>query len=56
MPFSSDVDACWTCADSLHPGAYEHNPSFLTFINTSRLPFKPYQDGFSKPNDERQAL
>jgi len=30
-------------ARSLHPQCYEHNPGFLSFVNRSGLPFKPYE-------------
>lgn len=44
-------------AASLNPLTYEHNPSFLNFINASGLPFKPYPDGFKKSDlEERQEL
>jgi uncharacterized protein with ParB-like and HNH nuclease domain len=44
-------------AKTLHPKWYENNPSFLTYKETSGLPFKPYPDAFTKANlDERQEL
>lgn len=44
-------------ARSLHPGCYDHNPSFGRFCNRYHLPFKPYPDRFSaKDMAERQAL
>src|SRR5690606_11604718 len=44
-------------AASLNPLTYQHNPSFLSFIKSSGLPFRPYPDGFRKGDvEERQAL
>jgi uncharacterized protein with ParB-like and HNH nuclease domain len=44
-------------AKTLHPKWYENNPSFLTYKETSGLPFKPYPDAFTRANlDERQEL
>ena len=44
-------------AASLNPLAYEKNPSFLRLVEETGLPFKPYPDGFTKPNiEERQEL
>ena len=42
---------------SLHPLAYENNPSFRRVIQTYSLPFKPYRDSFTKASiSERQHL
>lgn len=44
-------------ARSLHPMAYENNPSFLRLSDTYGLPFKPYPSEFTKSAiDERQEL
>lgn len=44
-------------AQSLHPIAYEKNPSFVKFIKNASLPFKSYFTTFSKMDiDERQNL
>lgn len=44
-------------ARSLHPMAYENNPSFLRLCETYELPFKPYPSSFAKSAiDERQEL
>ena len=44
-------------ARSLHPLAYENNPSFSGFMEETGLPFKPYPDGFTKSDiEERQDL
>ncbi len=44
-------------AQSLHPDAYRNNPQFLTLIESTGLPFKPYPDGFGKECiEERQDL
>jgi len=44
-------------AKTLHPKWYENNPSFIRYIGSSGLPFKPYLDAFTKANlDERQEL
>jgi len=44
-------------AASLHPRAYENNPSFVRLIAESGLPFRAYPDGFTKADiDERQDL
>ena len=44
-------------AKSLDPLAYERNPSFLSFIARTNLPFKPYPNGFKKSDiEERQDL
>jgi len=44
-------------ARSLFPTAYENNPTFLSLIAKTGLPFKPYPDTFTASSiDERQAL
>lgn len=44
-------------AKTLHPKWYQNNPSFMGYIGSSGLPFKPYRDAFTKANlDERQEL
>lgn len=44
-------------ARSLHPLAYENNPSFSGFMEETGLPFKPCPDGFTKSDiEERQDL
>jgi len=44
-------------AKTLHPKCYENNPSFISYKDTSGLPFKSYPDAFTKANlDERQEL
>ncbi|WP_332445704.1 DUF262 domain-containing protein [Dehalococcoides mccartyi] len=44
-------------AKTLHPKWYQNNPSFISYKDTSGLPFKPYPDAFIKVSlDERQEL
>lgn len=44
-------------AKSFHPEWYKSNPSFLSYRDSSGLPFKPYPVDFKKANiDERQEL
>jgi hypothetical protein len=44
-------------ARSLHPHCYERNPTFVRFVETSGLPFRPYPDGFADAAvAERQEL
>lgn len=43
-------------ARSLHPNCYQHNPGFLYFINSSKLPFRPHPDFKRADLDARQAL
>jgi hypothetical protein len=44
-------------AQSLHPYAYQHNPSFLGLIQRTGLPFKAYPDGFTLADvEERHEL
>lgn len=43
-------------ARSLNPLCYEHNSGFSSFIERSRLPFKPYSTFQKKELDERQEL
>lgn len=44
-------------ARSLHPLAYENNPSFSGFMEETGLPFKPCPDSFTKSDiEERQDL
>ncbi|MCY4377930.1 MAG: DUF262 domain-containing protein [Spirochaetaceae bacterium] len=44
-------------ARSLHPLAYENNPSFVGLCETHRLEFKPYATEFTRADiDERQRL
>jgi hypothetical protein len=60
MPYSEKVKHYLgqnLLAKSLHPQAYENNPSFKNYIQRSGLPFKPYPSGFGKADlDERQNL
>lgn len=43
-------------AKTLHPNCYTLNPSFETYMRSSGLPFKPYQDFNKNDIDERQRL
>lgn len=44
-------------AKTLHPECYVKNPSFVTYKQTSGLPFKAYPETFSKADlDQRQDL
>jgi hypothetical protein len=44
-------------AKTLHPNCYENNPSFLSYLRRSGLPFKPYPERFVKSDlNERQEL
>jgi uncharacterized protein with ParB-like and HNH nuclease domain len=43
-------------AKSLHPNAYEHNPNFKRFVETSGLAFKPYEEFKKDDLLERQRL
>ena len=43
-------------AQSLHEGAYEHNPGFLRFINDSGLPFRAHAEFKKTDLDARQVL
>jgi hypothetical protein len=43
-------------ARSLHEGAYDHNPGFKRFIETSNLPFRPHAEFRKADLDARQAL
>jgi hypothetical protein len=43
-------------ARSLHEGAYDHNPGFRRFLETSGLPFKPHDHFRSADLDSRQEL
>jgi hypothetical protein len=44
-------------ARSLHPGCYDHNPSFTRFRDRHQLPFKPYPERFTAEDmAERQEL
>lgn len=44
-------------AASLHPNAYESNPSFRKLREETGLPFKPYEDSFTRADmEERQEL
>lgn len=42
-------------ASSLHPLTYENNPGFNSFRARTGLPFKSYQDGFSKEDIEERT-
>jgi len=41
---------------SLHPDCYQHNQGFINFVNSSKLPFRPYLDFKRADLDARQAL
>jgi hypothetical protein len=42
---------------SLHPNCYTNNPGFLSFRNSSSLPFRAYSNEFKKSDlDDRQML
>lgn len=60
MPYSEKLDhysAQNPLARSLHPLAYENNPTFLRLRNEHRLPFEPYASEFKKAQiDSRQDL
>jgi hypothetical protein len=43
-------------ARSLHPQCYERNPGFLHFVQTSGLPFKPYEHFKRSDLEERGVL
>lgn len=43
-------------ARSLHPKAYEHNPTFLKFVDESGLPFRPHPEFKKDDQEERQTL
>jgi hypothetical protein len=43
-------------ARSLHPGAYDHNPGFLQYIERTGLPFTPCQEFKRTDLDARQNL
>ena len=44
-------------AKTLHPNCYRNNPSFLSYMDRSGLPFKPYPVDFTRTSlDERQDL
>ena len=43
-------------AQSLHEKAYEHNPGFKRFIDSSGIPFKPHPQFRKEDLDERQNL
>ncbi len=43
-------------AQSLHEKAYEHNPGFLRFVKTSKLPFQSHVEFKKADLDERQKL
>jgi hypothetical protein len=44
-------------ARSLSPACYEKNPTFLSYVKRSKLPFRPYTDDFTKDDlDGRQEL
>jgi len=44
-------------AKTLHPNCYKNNPSFLSYVERSGLPFRPYSAEFTKTSlDERQEL
>jgi hypothetical protein len=50
-------DAQNVLARSLGPNCYQHNPSFLQFVQEKQLPFKPYPDAFGRAQmAERQSL
>lgn len=60
MPYAQKVahyNAQKPLARSLHPLAYENNPSFMRLIEDYGIEFKPYPDEFSRSAiDERQKL
>ncbi len=60
MPYAEKVghyDAQNPLARSLHPMAYQHNPTFLGLRDKHDFPFKAYPDKFRKSDvDERQDL
>ncbi len=41
---------------SLHPQCYEKNPSLLTYIKESNMPFEPHKEFNKKDLDKRQKL
>ncbi len=43
-------------AQSLHPRGYEHNPGFLRFVETSKLPFRAHEHFKKADLDARQEL
>lgn len=43
-------------AKSLHPQAYERNPGFLRFVESSGLPFRPHVEFKKADLEERQRL
>lgn len=43
-------------ARSLHPQCYEHNPGFIRFMESNRLPFKPAEHFTKAELDERGVL
>jgi hypothetical protein len=46
-----------TLVRSLHPAAYQNNPSFLRLINEQVLPFRSYPEAFTRSSiEERQEL
>ena len=60
MPYDQKVEHYLSqnpLARSLHPMAYENNPSFRRLCETHKLSFKPYPTTFSKADiDERAEL
>ena len=43
-------------AQSLHLRGYEHNPGFLRFVETSKLPFRAHEHFKKADLDARQEL
>lgn len=43
-------------ARSLHPQCHEHNPGFVRFVETSRLPFRPHAASKRSDLEERGTL
>jgi len=44
-------------ARTLHPNCYKNNPSFISYVSRSGLPFKPYPTDFTRTSlEERQEL
>lgn len=41
---------------SLHPKTYEHNPTFLRFVQETGLPFRPHPEFKKSDQEERQHL
>lgn len=59
LPYSEKVPHYYgqnLLAQSLHERCYEHNSSFLQFIQRTGLPFKPHTEFRKQDLDERQEL